>query len=318
MTKSWASIFLGLIMGMSSVLHSQEIKIFTTTDFDLRGNVKSCLVSTDYGKEEYSFDNTGRLTKSVTRYSDHDYDVTHYKYQGDELIEKRVENYRDNVFEESTSLASFYEIDSVGPQRTVTEKIVSYDKQFLERNEYRYDSINNLTKIVRTYTDGIDETNVTRDSIKEGVLKTFTLNGVIQKSIRTSERRAVNDSLLRVELTTNFLMGTPNKATENTFNGLDRLVESIEYGYDVEKKQLVPEESVEYTYDDTGALTQTVSTVGNGAVTKTYIYQFDGSPHGNWIKQIITPDNTYKTRKIAYFELPSTEGTTPEANTPKE
>ena len=59
----------------------QEIQIFTLADFDLKENVKFCLVSTDYGKEEYDFNKKGFLTKAVTRYNDTDYDVVYYKYK---------------------------------------------------------------------------------------------------------------------------------------------------------------------------------------------------------------------------------------------
>ncbi|MBT8313063.1 MAG: hypothetical protein KJP26_01270, partial [Maribacter sp.] len=85
------------IMGVGSLVQSQEIRIFTTADFDLKGPVKTCLVSTKYGKETYDFDKEGKLTKSVTRYNDTDYDVTYYKYEGNELIEKRFENYRNDI-----------------------------------------------------------------------------------------------------------------------------------------------------------------------------------------------------------------------------
>lgn len=312
MVKNFAFLLLWLAVGVKSVLFSQEIKIFTTSDFDLHGNVKSCLVSTDYGKEEYDFDKKGRLQKLVTRYSDHDYDITYYKYRGDELVEKRVENYRDNSFDKNTSLANFYEIDSTGPQRKITEKIISYEKQFLERNEYLYDSINNLSKIIRTDADGVDETLIKIDSVKGETTRSYMLNGVVQKSIRTSERKASNDSIHRVELTKKFLSGIPHTAKEDVFDTRNQLVSSTEYVYDEQKAQLVPEKSVQYTYDDTGALSKTESKIGNGTITKSYIYQFDGRPEGNWIKQIITPDNTYKTRKIAYYEKEAKEELTPE------
>ncbi len=35
---------------------------------------------------------------------------------------------------------------------------------------------------------------------------------------------------------------------------------------------------------------------------KNYIYQYDNGEKGNWIKQIITPDNSYITRKITYYD----------------
>ena len=105
---------------------SQEVQIFTLKDFDLNGRVKSCLVSTNYGKE---------LTKTVTQYNDTDQDITYYKYQNGELLEKRMESYKNNVLDEPTSMANFYEVDTV-PTKTIIEIIISYDKQFLEHQHY--------------------------------------------------------------------------------------------------------------------------------------------------------------------------------------
>ncbi len=34
---------------------------------------------------------------------------------------------------------------------------------------------------------------------------------------------------------------------------------------------------------------------------KEYVYQFD--PQGNLIKEIVTPENLYTTRKISYYEV---------------
>ena len=52
-------------------------------------------------------------------------------------------------------------------------------------------------------------------------------------------------------------------------------------------------------------LIEEVATSGETVQRKAYIYQYDKEEEGNWIKQIITPDNTYKTRKITYYETPS-------------
>lgn len=60
-------------------LTAQEFKIFNVEDFELRGPVKTCLVITDYGREEYQFDQEGRLTKLVTKYNESDYEITLYK-----------------------------------------------------------------------------------------------------------------------------------------------------------------------------------------------------------------------------------------------
>ena len=293
------------LLGLHSVLLSQEIKMFTLADFDLHGSVKSCLVRTDYGKEEYDFDKDGRLTKSVTRYSDQDYDITRYSYNNGELIEKRVENYRDNIFDKSISIANFYTIDSL-PERRVTEKIITYAKEFLEQNEYYYDANGNLRKIVHTDNDGVDETLVTYETVNGETTKTFTLNGVVQESVRTSSRKTLNDSTEQIVLTKKFLEGTPYLATEKIYDAAQKLVVQTEFEYDEKIKQLAPKKVINYTYDSQGALARTETKIGNSLATKTYIYQFDKGQAGedpNWIKQIITPENTYSTRRVKYYQM---------------
>ena len=115
---------------------SQEVQIFRVEDFDLKGKVKSCLVITDYGREYFEFNEEGILIKTITQYNESDQDITDYKYSNGELLEKRMESYKNNVLDESTSMANFYTVDTV-PTRRVVEKIVSYDKQFLEKEEYQ-------------------------------------------------------------------------------------------------------------------------------------------------------------------------------------
>ena len=92
MIRKYFQTFLIVFISIIWKIQSQEIQIFTVEDFDLTGNVKKCLVSTDYGKEEYDFNKNGLLTKSVTRYNDQDYDVVYYKYGKGELLEKRSES----------------------------------------------------------------------------------------------------------------------------------------------------------------------------------------------------------------------------------
>src|SRR5690606_25539562 len=104
--KNYPIIFLFTFLSISTllgpdVLSAQEIKIFTRGDFDLKGEVKSCLVITNYGKEEYDFSPDGLLTKSVTRYNDTDSDISSYKYKNDHLTENRVENYRNGTLDKT-------------------------------------------------------------------------------------------------------------------------------------------------------------------------------------------------------------------------
>jgi YD repeat-containing protein len=149
-----------------TALRSQELKIFTLNDFDLKGKVKTCLVSTDYGKELFEFNKNGVLKKTVTQYNDNDQDITYYTYKDGELLEKRMESYKNNVLDVSTSMANFYEVDTI-PNRKVTEKIISYDKQFLEQEQYYYDEAGRLVRIISSNVEGVDETTLEYTQVKK-------------------------------------------------------------------------------------------------------------------------------------------------------
>ena len=279
---------------------SQEVQIFTIKDFDLKGKVKSCLVTTDHGKELFEFDREGVLTKTVTQYNDTDQDITYYKYNDNgELLEKRMESYKGNVLDESTSMANFYEIDTV-PNRKVTEKIISYDKQFLEQQQYTYDDEGKLVKIISSNGEGVDETTFEYSQVKnEYTVSTFT-NGILQKSIRTSTKKGPNGTK-EVVLTKEYIDGEPNTALEEVFNVDGKLETSEDFLYDVAEKEFVSQKKRFYYYTD-GKLSRMVKKTVNTEATDKYIFQFDNHTPSNWVKQIITPGNTYTTRTIEYYE----------------
>ncbi len=283
------------------ICEAQEIKIFTTVDFDLKGEVKSCFITTDYGKEEYEFDKEGRLTKSVTRYNDTDYDITYYFYKEGELAEKRLENYRDKAFDRSTSIANFYTIDTT-ENKVVTEKIVSYDKVFLDQYQYHFDSDSKLIKIIRANNNGNDETLLEYSSLKNENTVDYLLNGVLQKSIRSSERISKNKSTEKVILTKEFLNGVPNKAIEEIFDSRGKLLEETQFGFDGNTAQFSAISNTKYTYNEEGDLTKSETVKGKQTAVKEFVYQFDNERTGNWVKQIIKPENAYTSRKIIYYE----------------
>ncbi|WP_422079832.1 hypothetical protein [Ulvibacterium sp.] len=302
MIKNYILFFCSILNLVAIDTFSQEIRIFTKEDFDLRGDVKSCLVITDYGKEEYDFDENGLLAKSVTRYNDSDYDITYYQYDMGFLKEKRLENYRGNTFDTSTSIAHFYELDTTDTKK-ITEKIVSYEKEFLDQYEYFYDADDRVVKIIRTNNDGTDETNIEYTSYKDEQTKTYRLNGVEQKSIRTSNRKTKKGTSEKVVLTKKFLNGDPLAATEEIFDVSGQLLSTIHFGYDEKTQQFAPEQTTLFTYDDNGTLSRLVEKKGNSEKVKDYIYQYDDGESGNWVKQIVTPDNAYTTRRIKYYEF---------------
>ncbi|MBA4743794.1 MAG: hypothetical protein H2058_00930 [Muricauda sp.] len=278
---------------------SQEVQIFTVKDFDLKGKVKSCLVTTDYGKELFEFDRQGILTKTVTQYNDTDQDITYYKYDNGELVEKRMESYKNNVLDESTSMANFYEIDTV-PNRKVTEKIISYDKQFLEQQQYHYDDEGKLVRIISSNGEGVDETTFEYGQVKnEHTVSTFT-NGILQKAVRTSTKKGPN-GIQEAVLTKEYIDGEPNTANEEVFNDNGKLVTSEDFLYDVAEKEFVSQQKRYYHYSD-GKLSRMVKKTINTESTDKYIFQFDSHTPSNWVKQIVTPGNTYITRTIEYYE----------------
>lgn len=306
MVKNYISTFLGIFLGVLMVLnaqslYSQEINIFKYTDFDLKGPVKSCLVITDYGKEEFEFNEAGLLTKAITRYNDDDYDITIYKYAKEELKEKRFENYRDGVFDRNTSIANIYTIDTTANKK-ITEKIVSYNKEFLDQYEYYYDKDDQLVKITRTSTDGIDETLVEYSSANGEQTASYFLNSVLLKTVRVKETKSNTNTTRKIKLVTDFLDGEPNTAKEEIFNAKNKLISETKMVFDKKANKLLPKETKTFTYNEAGMLLELRTKIGQGVSLKKYVYQFDNTKSGNWVKQIITPDNTYITRKIKYFE----------------
>ena len=300
MVKNYITQFLFILICLPLVFYAQEVKIFTLKDFDLKDSVKTCLVSTSYGKEEYDFDRKGVLTKSVTRYNEADYDVVYYKYQNDELIEKRSESYRNNIFDPSTSIAHFYKLDILNNVK-VTEKIVSYEEEFLDQYVYYYDDKGDLVKIIRTNNDGIDETLIEYKKYKGEYTVTYLINNEPLKSIRTSQLKKKNGTVQKIVLTKEYLKGEANKAFEEVFNEKGLLVAQQEFEYNVAEKTFVPTKRTTYTYDDNDMLVGEASKNGDEVMKKEYVYQYDREGEGNWIKQIVRPENTYKTRKITYY-----------------
>ncbi|WP_194535407.1 hypothetical protein [Zobellia nedashkovskayae] len=298
-------LFVCMVWGISSMMFSQDIEIFKVSDFNLKGNVESCFVITDYGKEEYYFNPEGFLTKSVTRYNDTDYETTNYKYLNGFLKERRIENYMDGSFDRATSIANFYEIDTTAA-KTITENIVSYEKELLEKNVYTYDQNEKLTKIVRTNTSGIDESDfeyINKDSV---TIVRKTLNTLLSKLITTSQV-IENGQKFKKVLSENYIEGNLTSKTIEVFNENNKLTLYKELMYDSSTKKWIPQKEERYLYDENGVLVTTKTKKRFGDLTQEYIYQFDGTPANNWVKEIITPNNSYTTRRIKYYPTAKVE-----------
>ena len=289
-----------LLLLMNFPANGQEIQLLTVKDFDLVGPVKSCLVITDYGRELFEFDEQGYLIKTVTQYNETDQDITYFKYENDHLVEKRMESYKDNMLDASTSMVNFYARDSMQPQK-LYEKIVSYDKEFLEQQEYEFDEENRLVKITTSNAEGVDESTVQYEPYKNELTTSYLHNGILEKSIRTSEKKTAQGNL-KIELTKDFIDGEPNKACEKTVHDDGRLVSEEFFAYNVSEKEFQSERKLIYEYDAEGILEKVTTKTANAVAVKEFIFQFDSNPEKNWIKKIVTPDNTYSTRRIAYYK----------------
>tara|TARA_R110002074_G_scaffold61561_6_gene148800 strand:- start:20657 stop:21583 length:927 start_codon:yes stop_codon:yes gene_type:complete len=300
MIKKYLQILFFVLIASASYAQGQEIQIFTLADFGLKENVKFCMVSTDYGKEEYDFNKKGFLTKAVTRYNDTDYDVVYYKYKSGELAEKRSESYRNNEFDPSTSIAHFYQIDSTENIK-IQERIFSYDKEFLDEYVYEYDEFGDLTSIRRTNNDGTDVTQVEHKKFKGEYTVTYLLNDVPLKTVRTSTQKPKNKPEQKIVLTKEFIKGEADYAFEEVFSVDGHLMAQQEFEYNITAKKFEPTVRTTYTYDENGMLISESAKSGVGIIKKEYIYQYDMADNGNWIKQIVIPDNTYTTRKITYY-----------------
>ncbi|WP_420322387.1 hypothetical protein [Flagellimonas sp.] len=296
MLKNYTWIFFLLL---SLNVFPQEIQIFSVGDFDLRGKVKSCLVITDYGRELFEFNEGGLLIKTITQYNETDQDITYYKYEGEELLEKRMESYKNNVLDEATSMANFYSIDTV-PFKKISEKIISYDKEFLELQEYVFDDKGRLAKITTSNADGVDETVLEYSSYKDESTISHFVNEIMEKSVRTSERKTAG-GIQKAVLTKEYIDGEPNVAYEEVFDDAEKLVSKETFNYDPAKNEFVTTQKRMFHYDADGMLEKVVTKTANAESVKEYIFQFDSSEEKNWIKQIITPDNSYVTRRITYY-----------------
>lgn len=298
MIKKYILVFFTLLF-FNGIAFSQEIQIFKVEDFDLRGKVKSCLVITDYGRELFEFDTMGRLNKTITQYNESDQDITLYKYEGDNLIEKRMESYKNDVLDAATSMVNFYSVDTISP-RKVLEKIISYDKQFLEQQEYFYDEEGRLQKIMISNAEGVDETTIEYQRYKNEATQSIFHNGILEKMERVSEKK-VGNSRHRVVLTKEFVDGEPDKAFEKTFDASGKLLKTETYNYDISKKQFVSYQKVNLDYDSEGMPSKETTYADNAKSVKEFIFQFDNNPEKNWIKKITTPSNAYSTRRISYY-----------------
>jgi len=285
-------------------------EVFNRKDFQLRGPVKSCTILTDYGEERFEFDREGKLLKSLTRYSDTDYEITYYRYRESALTERRDEVYRDGNFDKSTSFAHFYQMDTLKPGGDLIEKIISYDQKIAEQITYKYDTLSRIDRIIRIHEEGIDETEILFKDHKGETTSEYLLNGQLIKTVRISQKEVSGESH-QVELRKDYFQGTPQKALEELRDTSDHVLQVSNYTFDPVKEefQLVNQQKYSYTEADlmsrettTHYLMESGKPKANRVSEKEFVYQTDGRTPANWIKKIVTPQNSYTTRKIEYYQ----------------
>lgn len=284
---------------------AQEPRIFTVPDFDLKGPVKSCVVVTSYGQEEFNFDRQGRLVKTKTVHSNSDYDITYYKYLGETILERRDEVYRDNAFDRASSMAHIYSLDTIGGVK-LTESIISYARVNIEQYEFYYNDSNAIDRIVRTDNSGVDETQIERDTVGDLVSVRHILN---DKPVKLEFRSLVPDTGDASVRTTTLTMyeGEAQHKFESVLDSLGLPVKEVEWSLPLKsnkdplKIQFKNRVEKVHEYDDRGLLLKTITLKGKARSEQQYMHQLDGSEYENWVKQIITPQNTYTTRKITYY-----------------
>lgn len=285
----------------AQVLFGQQPEAFTRSDFQLRGPVKQLVVKANYGREQFDFDKFGRLTKSVTRYSDTDYDITYYIYSGKFLKERRDEVYRDGVCDRQESIARLYRRDSISHR--LFETLSTYDRSITEQIELRYDSLNRLEHVRRVYSEGIDVTRVQHLGTKSRQIERHISNGVLYKTIAKITADSIRPGH-RIERTEQYREGSLSDAIQILTDGKGKRQSETSYRYNVSTKSWVLEQTVRFTYNGDGLLASTSTYLANGKlkepVTK-YIYQMDGAKPSNWVRQVTTPKNSIVAREITYY-----------------
>lgn len=288
-----------LLVGAQLV--GQNPEVFTRSDFQLQGPVKQLIVKASYGREQFDFDQQGRLTKSITRYNDSDYDITHYIFSGDFLKERRDEVYRDGVCNRQSSIARIYRQDTTTNQ--LLEAISSYDRSITERLSLQYDSLQRLIQVRRAYNEGVDETRVDYESKENKELQHFSINGMRYKSVATFSADSIGSGY-QIIRTESFRMNVPQTAYEMVSDAQGRKISEYRYGFNADSDTWEVEQLIRYTYNKDGLVATQTSYSATGEVTPPvleFTYQMDGASAANWVRQVTQPELSIVARQIFYY-----------------
>lgn len=173
----FASIIIYIILFNNGFLYAQNINPMSLKDFNLKGPVEHCILSADYGNEEFYFDKDGSLYRMITRYGENDYTITIYSLSGENIIQKNIEVYNNGKLDKSVSLAHAYEIRINSKGTSITERIVNFKSEQLDTYQYDYNTDKRLIKIIRNNKKGIEETNIHYELEDDLVKREIYLSG---------------------------------------------------------------------------------------------------------------------------------------------
>lgn len=310
MNKSYLTClkqFFFLTVFISHFSFSQELKILTIKDFNLKGNVKHCIVSAEYGNEEFYFNKKGLVTKNITRYSEEDYSVTTYQYNEGNLIKKNVDVYIGGVLDKNTSLAHFYEI-KLTSKKTIIEKIVNLDGEFIDNYTYDFDKDKRLTKLVIKNDKGISETDVHYKKNKDIESEEIHLVGVdTVKVIKRFSPKIKHNEGDYEQISSMYVNNKPDRAELKFIDSIGRVIyeEKLKAGiknpyryYSVSKKT--------YKYNDNGDVVEEMDFKKKVLLKKSvYEYEYESidadSEVVNWVRRVEKYSEDFVTREFQYY-----------------
>jgi hypothetical protein len=278
----------------------QEKSFFTTSDYDLNGQVQTCEVLNDYGREVFTFDRNGRLLRLETLFPGDDRNVTTYRFEEGELTEKRVEYVSNGVVDKSQSFLYSYSTSFEGELMKVEEDIVSYDTRFLEKRVFHYDYLGVLQRIVKSHSDALDEIRIERRKSGDTLIVEKWLNQELQQVDKTYTLQE-NDGLYKYHYSEDIFQGEPYEAERSRYNAAGKRVEYQKMFYDPGNDRYKTDATHTYTYDEKGALEKEIIQRGAAVYEKEYVFVFDSHKPANWIRKIQMPENAFVSRKITYF-----------------
>ena len=308
---SFTRFFLFLFFVNScNLLNSQELNLITLKDYDLKGKVQHCIVSADYGNEEFYFNEDDLLTKAITRYGEEDYTITVYVIKDKALIQKNIEVYNDGKLDKAVSLAHAYEIRINLQGKNITERIVNFKNELFDTYKYIYDRDNRLIKITRNNDKGISETDIVYETDGNGeVIKEVHLAGldtikVIKKLIPKIDHKEGAYEELKAMYTNNQPDMAHLRFIDST--GKVKYEEKLQAGsknpyryYSKTKKT--------YVYNENGDVIEEKEFQKGTLLSKSiYEYQYedvgkDSEKPVNWIRKTEKKSGNSITREIQYF-----------------